>query len=461
MNELIPLRTASQSLAYLVSPSPWWRGPLLIMLALVCFGLSPASQAVSPAPDGSYPNGNTAEGTAALSSLTSGSFNTALGLQSLFSDTTGGYNTGTGVNALYKNTGGTSNTATGVNALYSNTTASYNTANGVNALYSNTTGTYNTATGQNALYSNTTGNRNTANGDYALLTNTSGSSNTAIGIGAMFSNTAGAANTATGDDSLYSNTTGINNTANGNSALFSNSTGSFNTAIGVGALDINTTGGANTAIGYEALLRNTTGIGNTALGFGAGINLTTGNDNIDIANGAVAAESNTIRIGNTQTAAYIAGIYGVNEGGTISTVYINSNGQLGTQPPPSSRGFKKEIKPMDKVSEAILALEPVTFQYNSDNNATPQFGLIAEEVAQVNPDLVLRDSEGKVYTVRYEAVNAMLLNEFLKEHRKVEEQQKEIAGLAAQLKEQAALIRKVSDRIELSEPAPQLAADNQ
>jgi hypothetical protein len=465
MNELIPLKTASQSLAYLFSPSPWWRGPLLIMLALVCFGLSPTSRAVSPAPDGGYPNGNTAEGTGALSSLTSGSYNTALGLQALFSDTTGGYNTGTGVNVLYKNTGGTSNTATGVNALYSNTTASYNTADGVNALYSNTTGAYNTATGQNALYNNTTGAQNTANGDYALLTNTTGGFNTAIGVGAMFSNTTGGGNTATGVDALYSNTTGGDNTANGDFALFNNTTG-FN----------------NTGTGQYALYHNTTGSNNIALGYGAGYLLTTGSNNIDIGNYGVAAEANTIRIGTGgHSATFIAGISGVNEGGTISAVYINSNGQLGTQPPASSRRFKKEIKPMDKVSEAILALKPVTFQYRSDNNATAQFGLIAEEVAQVNPDLVLCDSEGKVYTVRYEAVNAMLLNEFLKQHRKVEEleaavakqkedfrltaeeQQKEIEGLTASLKQQASQIQKVSAQLEINSPerATQVVDNNQ
>jgi Chaperone of endosialidase len=466
MNKLIPLKAASQSLAYLVSASPRWRGPLLIMLALVCFGLSPASRAVTPAPDGGYPNGNTAEGTGALSSLSSGSFNTALGLQALFSDTTGGYNTGTGVNALYKNTTGayntadgldalynnttgTQNTATGVNALFSSATASYNTADGVNALYSNTTGTYNTATGLDALYSNTTGTQNTANGDYALFANTTGGYNTAIGVGAMFSNTAGTQNTSIGVDALYSNTTG-----------------GFNTATGDYALQSNTTADGNTANGYGALQNNTGGF-NIALGYHAGVFLTTGIDNIDIGNEGVAGDSETTRIGiqGFQTATFISGIYGVNEGGTISAAYINSNGQLGTQPPPSSRRFKKEIRPMDKVSEAILALKPVTFQYRSDNNATPQFGLIAEEVAQVNPDLVLRDSEGKVYTVRYEAVNAMLLNEFLKEHRKVQELEKDLRTTIAQQQKQievlTAGLQKVSDQLEVSKAAPQLVANNQ
>src|SRR6202790_4878706 len=202
----------------------------------------------------------------------------------------------------------------------------------------------------------------------------------------------------------------------------------------------NTIGFENTANGVEALLNNTTGIGNIALGVSAGSNLTTGSNNIDIGNQGVAAEANTIRIGveGTQTATFIAGIYGVNEGGTPLAVYINSNGQLGTMS--SSRRFKKEIRPMDQTSQAILGLQPVTFQYKSDTRGTAQFGLIAEEVAKVNPDLVVRDAEGRPYTVRYEAVNAMLLNEFLKQHGQVVEQQKEIEDLRAQLKEQAALI---------------------
>jgi hypothetical protein len=150
------------------------------------------------------------------------------------------------------------------------------------------------------------------------------------------------------------------------------------------------------------------------LGVQAGSNLTTGDSNIDIGNPGLPAESATIRIGNSQTRTFIAGISNVNEGGTISAVYINANGQLGTQPPPSSRRFKKEIKAMEQASEAILALKPVTFHSKSDTKDTPQFGLIAEEVAEVNPDLVVRDENGEIYTVRYEAVNAMQLVSSLK-----------------------------------------------
>jgi Chaperone of endosialidase len=452
MNQQINLKTTTLTARDSISSATAGRDLLLIALALAWFTLSPAPKAfgVSPAPDGGYPNGNTAEGTGALSSLTSGSYNTALGLQSLFSDTSGGYNTGTGVNALYNNTGGTSNTATGVNALYSNTTASYNTANGVNALYSNTSGTYNTATGQNALYSNTTGTQNTANGDYALTINSTGGYNTAIGVGAMFSNTTGGQNTANGDDALYNNTTGSYNTANGDLALYSN-----------------TTGATNTANGFYALVFNTTGSNNIGLGYAAGYLLTTGSNNIDIGNNGVAGEANTIRIGISQTATYIAGISGATASGGAA-VFVNSSGQLGTLT--SSRRFKQEIKPMDKASEAILALRPVSFRYKQeiDPKGIPQFGLVAEEVEQVNPDLVVRDAEGKVYTVRYEAVNAMLLNEFLKEHRTVQELKstaaKQEATIAKQQKQIEALtagLQKVSNRLEVGKTAPRIVADNQ
>src|ERR1700676_2577960 len=210
----------------------------------------------------------------------------------------------------------------------------------------------------------------------------------------------------------------------------------------------NTIGFENTANGVEALLNNTTGIGNIALGVSAGSNLTTGSNNIDIGNQGVAAEANTIRIGTAgnQTATFIAGIYGVNEGGTPAAVYINSNGQLGTMS--SSRRFKKEIKAMDQPSQAILALKPVTFQYKSDTKATPQFGLIAEEVAKVDPDLVVRDAEGEIYSVRYEAVNAMLLNEFLKEHRTVDELKSTVAKQEAIIAQQQKSMETFAARLE-------------
>jgi Chaperone of endosialidase len=391
--------------------SPCRSGSFLIPLVLAAFALSPTTHAqLTPPPDGGYNGDNTAEGT---------------------------------------------------DALFSNTTGTENTAIGFDALFSNTTGNSNTATGSIALSTNTTGVRNTANGYAALNSNTTGERNTATGRAAMVNNTTGNNNTADGHDALFSNTTAIRNTASGSFALFSNTTGPNNTALGYFALFSNTTGNSNTAAGYDALLNNTTGVGNIALGNFAGANLTTGDNNIDIGNQGVAGEAGTIRIGvaGTQTAIFVAGI----NGNTVpmgTPVFIRADGQLGTTP--SSSRLKEGIKPMDKASEAILALKPVTFRYKKeiDPDKTPQFGLVAEEVEKVNPALVARDAQGKVYTVRYDAVNAMLLNEFLKEHRKVEEQQKEIAALAAQLKEQAALIQTVSDQFEVSKSAPQLVANN-
>jgi hypothetical protein len=350
---------------------------------------------------------------------------------------------------------------------------------GEGALDSNTTGVDNTAIGYLALTGNTTGVNNTAIGYLALTSNTGGDDNTAAGRSALSSNTTGIFNTATGQGALSSNTTGNFNTATGSGALVAN-TGGRNTADGFEALLSNTTGNNNTAIGYFALSRNTTGGNNIALGFQAGQNLTTGNGNIDIGNAGVAGESKTIRIGTTgtQTNTYGAGI----SGATVPTgvaVIVDISGHLGTTT--SSARFKDAIKPMDKASEAILALKPVTFHYKKelDPDGIPQFGLVAEQVEKVNPALVARDDQGKVYTVRYEAVNAMLLNEFLKEHHQVQDleskfaaqqknfesqqklfettaaqQQKEIAALTAQ-------IQKVTDQLALSKVAPQLVAESQ
>ena len=322
-------------------------------------------------------------------------------------------------------------------------------------------------------------NENTAEGTNALFNLTTGDHNTATGFEALLSNTTGSGNTATGHNTLQSNTTGYHNTATGGCALVSNTTGFENTASGRHALQSNTTGNSNTANGVNALFSNTTGNGNIALGFQAGFNLTTGSNNIDIYDPGLAGEANTIRIGTvgTQTATFIAGINGTGVSGTA--VVVSSSGQLGVAP--SSERFKEAIKPMDKTSEAILALKPVTFRYKHelDPKSIPQFGLVAEEVEKVNPDLVVRDANGKVFTVRYEAVNAMLLNEFLKEHRKVQEleatigqqqkdfqltaaqQQKEIRALTASFKEQASQIKQVSDELEANKAASQLVVNNQ
>ena len=405
--------------------------PILILIA--CLGLSSKAQAVSPAPDGGYPGGNTAEGSSALLSLSTGTYNTALGLFSLRSNTTGNLNTATGAGALLSNTAD-QNTATGAGALLSNTIGIRNTANGAFTLLSNTTGIENTANGCQALYNNTSGSENTANGAFAL----------------------------------YYNTTGHDNAANGQAALVNNISGNDNTADGVTALDNNTTGSNNIAVGSTA-----------------GFNLTTGDFNIDIGNNGIAGEAFTIRIGDVeaQTRAFIAGIFAVPVTGT--GVVVDSDGQLGVAA--SSQRFKDEIKPMDKASEAILALKPVTFRYKHeiDPKRIPQFGLVAEEVEKVNPDLVACDAKGEPYTVRYDAVNAMLLNEFLKEHRKVQEQgatiadlrsamaqqrkdfetamaqqHKQLQILTASLKEQAAQLQKVSAQVEVSKRAPQTVVDN-
>jgi hypothetical protein len=321
-----------------VKRSPLRRAFLLISLLLVCFGLSRTVKAVSPEPDGGYPNGNTAEGHGALLNLATGHSNTALGL-----------------NTLRRNLGGDSNTATGAGAL----------ADNIN-------GNRNTATGAQALNRNTHKNDNTANGFNAL------------------------------------------NFSEGN---------------------------GNTAIGSRALENNFTGSNNIAVGNEAGRNLNGGNSNIDIGNEGIAGEGGTIRIGSaSQTKTFIAGISGA--GVTGAAVQVNAAGQLGTAP--SSERFKDQIKKMDKASEAVLALKPVTFQYKTeiDPAGIQQFGLVAEDVEAVNPDLVIRDKEGKAYSVRYDQVNAMLLNEFLKEHRKVEELESAVARVEARLKEYDAKIQK-------------------
>jgi hypothetical protein len=372
----------------------------LFVVALACFGLSPESRAVTPAPDGGYPGGNTAEGDNALLSLTGGTFNTALGFQALLNNTDGGNNTATGAEALQNNTG-----------------------NG------------NTATGNEALRQNTTGGHNTADGYEALATNTTGSSNTAVGVTALALNTGG----------------------------------DRNTAVGVYALGLNNTGNRNTAEGFHALIKNTTGSYNIAIGNNAGSNLTNGSNNIDIGNTGIRGEANTIRVGTTgtHTATFIAGISGVTVSGGVGVI-IDASGQLGTTT--SSARFKKDIKPMGKASEAIYELNPTTFHYKEelDANAIPQFGLVAEEVLKKAPELVLCDDEGKPYTVRYEAVNAMLLNEFLKEHKKVEalqagfaQQQKNFQAMVAQQQKQiealTAGLQSVSAQLEMSKPAPHVA----
>jgi hypothetical protein len=416
--------------------------PVLIIFALVSFALDQNTQAVSPPPPGGYPNFTTAAGDHALQALTLGLGNTAIGTYSMFSVTTGSFNTAVGAGSLDLNS------------------ADSNTATGAAALLFNTTGNENTAIGTAALEFNDTAHQNTATGAFALFSHVSGNGNTATGWHALFSDTSGQVNTAVGASALASNTSGGFNTANGFAALSNNTVGGDNTAIGQGALQENIDGGENTALGLSALASNTTGDNNVALGFFAGFQQTTGSNNVYI--GAqvegTAGESN---------ACYIGSIFGQTSASGVP-VLINSNNKLGTVV--SSRRFKDEIQPMDKASEALLGLKPVTFRYKKeiDPVGTLQFGLVAEDVGKVNPDFVVRDKEGKPYSVRYDQVNAMLLNEFLKEHRKNEEQEKTIAelrsgmtALAATVKEQAAQIQKVSAQLEVNKTAPQMVLNRQ
>ena len=305
---------------------------------------------------------------------------------------------------------------------------------------------------------NTAGTLNTAVGTDALVHNSSANQNTAVGAFALFSNQTGL-NTAVGYQALFANVGGLENTAMGDQALLDNTGGFFNVAVGGAALLGNVTGNDNTACGGGALT-GSTGNDNTAIGFQAGINATSGSNNVYIGSGigGVAGESN---------ACYIASIFGQTSANGMP-VLINSFNKLGTTT--SSKRFKDEIKPMDKASEALFALKPVSFRYKKeiDPAGISQLGLVAEDVEKVNPDLVVRDKEGKPYSVRYDQVNAMLLNEFLKEHRafveeqqKVAQQQKEIDVLKAELKEQRSLIQKVSDSVELKSLMPQVVANNQ
>jgi hypothetical protein len=359
---------------------------------LICVVLSLNARAVSPAPDGGYPNQNTAEGDSALVFvyLPNSPANTAIGNLTLFNLTTGSENTAIGAEALRGS-------------------------------------------------SDVDGPKNT-----------------------------GSFNTATGFQALYSEKDGGGNVADGWQALYSNTSGYYNTATGVSALRLNTSGFRNTAVGLNALYNNT-GSNNVAVGSLAGQNLTVGNNNIDIGNQGVAGESGKIRIGTkgTHTATFIAGISGKTVASGVGVI-VNSNGLLGTVQ--SSARFKDEIRPMDKASEAILALQPVTFCYKAelDPGKIPQFGLIAEDVEKVSPDLVIRDEEGKVSTVRYEAVNAMLLNEFLKEHRKVQELEatlarqdkeyrKKLTDQQTQVDTLVSAVEKVTAQIQLRSAEPQVA----
>jgi hypothetical protein len=397
------------------NPSLEYRSIILffILLVLGCFGLLPTARALlpSPTPDGGYPGGNTAEGQNSLFNLTTGTNNTAVGWLSLRTVTAGQLNTAVGAATLTLNTGD-----------------------------------LNTATGGAALLSNMIGADNTATGALALFHNVDGNSNTANGFEALFTNGAGHDNTACGDYALVSNIDGNYNTADGNAALFANEHGN-----------------QNTALGRNALSNLVSGDGNIALGSFAGANLTLGGSNVYIGMAGQAAET-----GKT----YIANINTTTE--TDDPVYVDTvTGLLGHLS--SSRRYKEDIKPMDSASEAIYRLKPVTYRYKKEfvRTQSPAFGLIAEEVAQVNLNLVARNANGEPESVHYEMVNAMLLNEFLKEHKKVEEQQATISELKSTVAQQQKSfaqqevqiqtlmsgLQKVSARLEMNRPAPRVVAN--
>ena len=282
--------------------------------------------------------------------------------------------------------------------------ATGNTAGGSFVLLNNT-GSFNTAFGRSALHDNTTGSANTASGVAALENNTTGSDNTASGAAVLFSNTTGSFNAAFGRTALQNNTTGLNNAAFGRSALFTN-----------------TTGTNNTALGRNALLRTISGNSNLALGQGAGALLTSGSNNIYLSHPGVATESNTLRLGSTHTRTFIAGVFGkLVTGG--AAVHVNSAGQLGTVV--SSARYKQDIQPMGEQSAKVQQLRPVTFHYKEEPTGPMQYGLIAEEVAKVYPELVTRNADGAIEGVRYEELTPLLLNE-------VQRQQQELAELRAQ-----------------------------
>lgn len=360
----------------------------LLLVGLGFFAFSPV-QAVVPAPDGGYPGGNTAEGTNALLSRTSGIYNTGIGIYSLLSVTDGDANTGVGAGTLLANTAG-ENTAVGAGALFSNTTAGGNTAGGAFALFSST---------------------------------------------------------------------GLSNTAVGDRALLLNTTGGFNTAVGQAAMLNNTTGSSNIAIGVQALGNNDTGSSNIAIGNVAGTGITTATNVICI--GQVSGA-------DVDSRTYIANISGttVSGGGSDSVTIDLTTGLLGHLS--SSRRYKEKIQPMDNASETLYRLKPVTYRFKKEIDATQSldYGLIAEDVAEVDPDLAIRDAKGQVESVRYTAINAMLLNEFLKAHRKSEEQEAEITQLmedmgklVAHVKQQDSQIQTMSAEIEMSKAAPRVVVN--
>jgi trimeric autotransporter adhesin len=410
------------------------------VLAVLVVGVGESAYAQQP-PDvvGGDAFGNTAMGIDALISLTpsisAGNYNTAAGIGAMRYSTSGSESVAFGYGSLNHNVSGNRNSALGDDALFYNYSGSSNTAVGPASLYNNTVGNNNVAIGDSSMYNNTTGGDNTAIGAASLNTNTSGSANTAVGVQSLVSNGTGIQNSAVGYQALFANTVGDNNMAFGYAALSSNTSGSYNTGVGTYALTSattgtgnnaqgysalfnTTTGSVNTAQGFQALLSNTTGSKNIGIGYQAGYYLTTGSNNIDIANPGVAGDDSTIRIGTVgyQTAAFLAGVSGANVSGGAAVV-VNSSGQLGVMS--SSRRYKEDIQPMAGASERLLKLRPVTFRYkqaDAQGKKPLQYGLIAEEVAEVFPELVVLNKDGQPETVAYQVLAPLLVNELQKEH---------------------------------------------
>ena len=393
-------------------------------------------------------NTNTLLGASALAADTTGINNTAAGASALSSNTAGSQNTATGGVALSSNTTGANNTATGYGALRDNATGSQNTAIGNGALSFNTTGSYNAAVGDSALQSNTTGSQNTASGTFALYSNTAGNYNFAGGFYALYTNTTGSYNTASGYGALQYNSTGSGNTAGGSGTLVNNTTGAGNTASGETALGSNTTGSSNTASGVNALFNNTSGSYNIGFGWYAGQNLANGSYNIMLGSQGLAADDHVIRIGDVQTQTFIAGISGANVSGV--PVVVSSSGQLGIAS--SSRRFKEDIQDMGGATGGLLRLRPVTFRYKKpfeDGSKPIQYGLIAEEVAEVYPELVAHSADGRIETVKYQVLDSMLLNEVQRLHAQNTAQQEKIQSLEERLSRLESLLEPTSTRTAL------------
>jgi hypothetical protein len=357
---------------------------------------------------------------------------------------------------------GVLNTRDGQSALSFITTGIGNSAFGAFAQFSNTTGSFNTACGAAALDVNSA-DQNTAVGAAALLLNQIGSDNNAVGVSALLNN-----------DSSGNGSANFNN-AFGRNALLSNVDGDENDSFGDDSMEENTTGSQNTAMGDDSLDANTTGNGNVAVGKEAGNSIVDGNDNVVLGHNAgigIVHASRNVAIGSQEAGpfadfddtCFIGSIFGeiVSDPGSQTAVFVDQFNVVGIFN--SSQKYKHDIQPMDKASETLYQLKPVTFKFNSDWKGTTQYGLIAEDVAKVDPQLVSR-KDGDIVTVHYEQINNMLLNEFLKEHKKVQDlettvaqQQKGMEILTAQLKEQAAQIQKVSAQLQVSKPAPQVVA---